>query len=260
MSATVGVVVPAFRPDPERLRTYLTAIRREIDPDVVRVEFDLRPGEEPPSLPGWVDFRVVHGRRGKGGAITDGFEAMETTLLAFADADGATTAESLADVIRPVRAGQTDLAVGSRRHPDAVVRGHQTFARRLLGDAFAWIARRLLGASLHDYQCGAKAITSEAWTAVADHLYEPGFAWDIELVAVAAALEWQITEVPVTWEDQPGSTVDPVEDTIDMGRGLLAARHRARLLRDDRFHRLLANEENTALIDRSEPDHGRDPQ
>lgn len=262
MSATVGVVVPAYRPDPQRLRTYLDSLRRAVDPAVVRVELDVPVGASAPQLPDWVSSRVVRGRRGKGGAITDGFEALDTDVLAFADADGATAADSLAAVIQPVRAGETPMAVGSRRHPDAVVRSHQTFARRFLGDGFAWIARRLLGAPLYDYQCGAKALTSEAWTTIAQHLYEPGFAWDIELIAVAAALEYEIREVPVTWEDQPGSTVDPVSDTLDMGRGLFVARHRARLLRDDRFHRLLAGEGDTALVDQPEPepDHGSEPQ
>jgi glycosyltransferase involved in cell wall biosynthesis len=251
MSTTVGVVVPAYHPDPERLEAYLRDLRAAVEPDQLRVELDApEPGGADVDLPDWVDCRIVRRRRGKGGAITDGFEALSTDVLAFADADGATPADSLADVIEPVREGRAGLSVGSRRHPDAEVQSHQTFARRFLGDGFAWIARRLLDAPLYDYQCGAKAITATAWEDVRPHLYEPGFAWDIELVAVTAALEYRVREVPVVWEDQPGSTVSPISDTLDMGRGLLVARHRARLLRDDRLHNLLANDENTALVDR----------
>lgn len=263
MQPTVGVVVPAYHPDPGRLRTYLHAIRETIDPDELRVELDLPDGvgstdaehaesavPVPFDLPDDVECGVVRRRRGKGAAVTAGFEALSTDVYAFADADGATPAPSLADVIAPVRGGDADLAAGSRRHPDSVVRSHQTFARRFLGDGFAWIARRLLDAELYDYQCGAKAITAAAWERARDHLYEPGFAWDIELVAVAAALDYRIAEVPVAWEDQPGSTVSPVSDTLDMGRGLLVARHRARLIRDDRLHRLIDREEGVALIDR----------
>ncbi|PSQ05884.1 dolichol-P-glucose transferase [Halobacteriales archaeon QS_6_71_20] len=257
MQPTVGVVVPAYRPDPGRLRAYLRALRETVDPDELRVELD-RPGEargsatEPaaPELPEGVDCNVVRRRRGKGAAVTAGFEALSTDVYAFADADGATPARSLADVLAPVVDDGADLATGSRRHPDADVRSHQTFARRFLGDGFAWAARRLLDAELYDYQCGAKALSAEAWAGVRDHLYEPGFAWDIELVAVAGALGYRIAEVPVTWKDQPGSTVSPVGDTLDMGRGLLVARHRARLIRDDRLHRLLDREEAVALVNR----------
>ncbi|MFC7097519.1 glycosyltransferase [Halobaculum marinum] len=258
MQPTVGVVVPAYHPDPGRLRTYLRSLQRTLDPDELRVELDA-PGvaadatDDPAglALPDGVDCRVVRRRRGKGAAITAGFEALSTDVYAFADADGATPAESVAAVIDPVVDGEVDLAAGSRRHPAADVRSHQTFARRFLGDGFAWIARRLLDAKLYDYQCGAKALTAEAWAGARDHLYEPGFAWDIELVAVAAALDYRIAEVPVTWEDQPGSTVSPVTDALDMGRGLLVARHRARLIRNDRLHRLLDREDGVALVDRS---------
>ncbi|WP_435063578.1 glycosyltransferase [Halobaculum sp. EA56] len=259
MQPTVGVVVPAYDPDPGRLRSYLRALRGTIDPAEIRVELDAPPGAAgAPTdrgslrLPEGVDLRVVRRRRGKGAAVTAGFEALSTDVYAFADADGATPADSLADVIAPVIADEADLAAGSRRHPDADVRSHQTFARRFLGDGFAWIARRLLDAELYDYQCGAKALSADAWARVRDHLYEPGFAWDIELVAVAAALDCRIAEVPVTWEDQPGSTVSPIGDAIDMGRGLLVARHRARLIRDDRLHRLFDREDGVALVDRGD--------
>ena len=249
MSTSVGVVVPAYRPDPDRLRSYLRALRDTVAPASVRVELDAPATADTPSLPDWVDRNVVHRRRGKGGAITDGFEALSTDVLAFADADGATPAASLADVIAPV-ADHGGLAVGSRRHPAATVRSHQTLARRFLGDGFAWAARRLLDARLYDYQCGAKATTAPVWEAVRPHLYEPGFAWDIELVAVTAALDYPVREVPVVWEDQPGSTVSPVADGLAMARGLLVARHRARLLQNDRIHRLFDGGDDEALVDR----------
>ena len=191
-------------------------------------------------------------RRGKGAAVTAGFEALETDVLAFADADGSTPPGELARVVAAVTDGDADLAVGSRRHPEAEITSHQTLARRFLGDGFAWLARRLLDADLYDYQCGAKAIRRPAWTAVREHLYEPGFAWDVELVAMAGALELAIAEVPITWEDMPGSTVSPVRDSVRLGRALLVSRHRAKQIRNSRVHNAIAatREDPTALIDK----------
>jgi len=254
MTGSVGVVLPAYRPVVERLRTYVFALEDALSPAAMRIELDAaRPGvrEELADLPATVN--AVDRRRGKGAAITDGFEALDTDVLAFADADGATPADSIAAVVDAVRDGGAALAVGSRRHPDSVVRSHQTFARRRLGDAFAWGARRLLDAQLYDYQCGAKAITRAAWTDVRDHLYEPGFAWDIELVAMTAALDHRIVEVPVEWEDRPESTVSPMGTSLELGTALFAARHRAKLLRDDPLHSAIANRRSrsTALVDRS---------
>jgi hypothetical protein len=271
MQRAVGVVVPAFRPDVERLSTYVDALRERLDPVVVRVELDdPRPGvaEAVRALPADVSVSVADARRGKGAAVTAGFEAIargspDVDVLAFADADGSTPAGSLAEVVAAVD-DEAVLAVGSRRHPDADVRSHQTVARRRLGDGFAWLARRLLAVELTDYQCGAKAVDVAAWREVREHLYEPGFAWDIELVAVTGALGYEVRERPVVWEDRPGSTVSPVSTTLDMARGLVAARHRAALVRRDPLHRLLDAPRDTppALVERdpdADPDREHGP-
>ena len=255
MTDTVGVVFPAYRPDVDVLREYVAAIRDEIDPETLRVEVDAADDktlEALAALP--VEVNTVPYRRGKGAAITEGFEALDTDVLAFADADGSTPAASMADVIRPVREGTVDLAVGSRRHPRSVVASHQTRARRFMGDGFAWLARRLLEVPLSDYQCGAKAISAEGWAAVREHLYEPGFAWDVELVAVAGALDLSVGEVPIEWHDRPGSTVSPVADAVRLARALLRSRHRAKRLRDDRLHRAVAaaRDDPTALVERGD--------
>ncbi|MFB6297926.1 MAG: glycosyltransferase [Salinirussus sp.] len=252
MTTSVGLVIPAYRPDVDRLGTYLRALRDALDPATVRIELDAPDPAVPGALadlPATVD--TVPYRRGKGAAVTDGFEALDTDVLAFADADGATPAGSVADVVAAVRDGTADLAVGSRRHPGATVHGHQTLARRYLGDGFAWLARRLLAVDLFDYQCGAKALTADGWETVRHHLYEPGFAWDVELIAVAGALELSVAEIPVEWNDRPGSTVSPLRTPLRMGRVLLAARHRAKRLRNSPVHEALAarREESPALVD-----------
>jgi len=255
MSLAVGVVVPAFRPDVERLTTYVRAIDETLAPETIRIELDDprdRVAAALGDLPATV--HVSPYRRGKGAAVTAGFEALDTDVLAFADADGSTPPTEFRDVVTAVTGGDADLAVGSRRHPDAEITSHQTLARRFLGDGFAWLARRLLDADLYDYQCGAKAITRPAWEQVREHLYEPGFAWDVELVAMAGALDLDIAEVPITWEDMPGSTVSPVGTSIALGRALLTARHRAKQIRNSRVHNAIAatHEQPTALVDRDD--------
>jgi len=229
----LGVVVPAFRPDVERLASYLRRLDSTLDPAVIRVELDdategTRRALAALDLPS-VETNAVEGRRGKGAAVTAGFEALSTDVLAFVDADGATPAAELSTVVDAL--DPADLAAGSRRHPDATVKGHRTFVRRSLGDGFAWLARRSLEPQLYDYQCGCKALTDEAWGRIRSHLREPGFAWDLELLAVADALGLEVREVPITWEDRPGSTVAPVATTLSMLRALASTRRRARRLR-----------------------------
>lgn len=255
MSRTVGVVVPAYRPDVDLLKRYLGALERELEPETIRVELDAATAETVSALeetPATVN--AVDDRRGKGAAITAGFEALDTDVLAFADADGSTPAESIGSVIEAVLSGAADLAVGSRRHPEADVRSHQTVLRHHLGDVFAWLARRFLSVELRDYQCGAKAMTRETWLAIRADLTEPGFAFDIEVVGLADARGGTVREVPVIWEDHPESTVRTSSAVPELLRALLSVRKRTRELAESgttpqpRPHR----SDDTPLIERDQ--------
>lgn len=253
-SSTLGLVIPAYQPDVDRLSGYVYELRDQLSPDEIRIELDSPSdgvADAASSLPATVN--VVPCRRGKGAAITAGFEALSTDVLAFVDADGATPAASVIDVVDPALDGAVEVAVGSRRHPDALVRHDQRLLRRLLGDTFQWMARRLLPVELYDYQCGTKAITARAWRTLRDHIHERGFAWDIELLAVAWAHGAEIREVPVTWRDRPGSTVDPIRNGARMFRSLLAARHLANVIRQRRVNlaleRLLSVSDRRSIAD-----------
>ena len=220
--STLGLVVPAYRPDLDVLSPYLEQVAETLDPARLRVELDA-PGEGTrqrlAATPATV--AVSPRRRGKGAAITDGFDALDTDVLAFADADAATPVPEFGRIVEAVLSGGTSLAVGSRRHPDATVETGQSLLRGVMGDGFAWFARRLLDVSLYDYQCGAKALTAGAWRQLREELTEEGFAWDVELLAFASAHSLTVQEVPITWHDHPDSTVPPMRAAVEMGTALL---------------------------------------
>ena len=249
----VGIVIPAYRPDVGQLCAYIVSLESALDPAVIRVELDAPTDRETVRRIEATGATVNESpsRRGKGRAITAGFEALPADLSAycFLDADGSTPPMSAAKVIRAVQVGHASLAVGSRRHPDATVTTHQTVLRRFLGDAFASIARLLLPISLHDYQCGAKAITPAGWDRVRSLLYEDGFGWDLELVAMAAAAGLKIEEVPIEWEDRPGSSVDLRTTVPDLLRTVIVVRHRAKAIRGNRLHSRLFPPRSPALVE-----------
>ncbi|WP_424014143.1 glycosyltransferase [Halorubrum xinjiangense] len=238
MPASVGIVIPAYRADPETVNNFTTLLHETIG-GTVHVEFDAPTQETLDRLSEPDSINTCSGRRGKGRAITEGFEFLSTDILAFADADAATPAASVADVVESVRSRQTDLAIGSRRHPDANIEAHQTHLRRSMGDVFAWTARHLLPTSAYDYQCGAKGLTAEAWQQLRPHLYESGFAWDLELIAMAGAKGLRIEEIPVTWRDDPESTVDPFSAAVNMASALVSIRHRVKAMDGHPIHTTL---------------------
>lgn len=226
---TVGIVVPAYRPDVEVLSAYLERLDAVIDPAVVRVELDTPRDGVRARLSGTpATVAVSTQRRGKGAAITAGFDALETDVLSFADADGSTPPAEFRGILEAITVGNADVAAGSRRHPDATVETSQSVAREVMGDAFASMARLLLDVSLYDYQCGAKAITAEGWERIRADIGEEGFAWDIEFLAFADACGLHVREVPITWHDHPDSTVQPAHAAVELATALLRTRYRAR--------------------------------
>lgn len=252
MSSTpsLGIVIPAYHPDCSQLVTYIQSLQRGLKPAEIRVELDDPLAKNVPQeiSDTGATVRVSTTRRGKGAAITDGFEALDTDILLFLDADGATPVTSAASIIRPVQDGVVDIAIGSRRHPASTVTAHQTIIRRRLGDCFAQLARKALDTEIYDFQCGAKALSDHAWDRVRGHLYESGFTWDLELLAIGSSLGLTITEIPIIWEDQPGSTVDPIDAIVEFTEALIAVRHRAKIIEGNRIHSLLPRSRSQALV------------
>lgn len=149
-------------------------------------------------------------RRGKGAAVARGVLESRARWVGFCDADLATPASAITDAVALLAAG-ADVVVGSRRVAGAELTVRQPVLRRIGGAGFRWLTRDLAG-SITDTQCGFKFFDGE----VARHLFSActvqGFAFDLEVVARTHRSGLQIVEMPVSWQDQPGSTFHLVRD------------------------------------------------
>lgn len=226
---SIGVVIPAYKPDAPVLREYIEEISEAIEPETIRVEIDCPESETVSRIEkaeAEIEISSSSNRRGKGKAVMDGFNDLSSDILVYADADGSVPASSLIEVIESIQNGSADASIGSRRHPSSDIVKHQTIIRRLLGNCFARAARRMLSVQCQDYQCGAKAVHAEAWSSIGEHCSKTGFAWDIEFLSLAESLDYEISEVPVEWDDHPESTVSTVSTSIELGKALLDLRRR----------------------------------
>lgn len=223
---TLGIVIPAYDPDPARLDRYAGGLLRELGPERLRIELDAADESVAAALdrPG-VEVHAVDRRRGKGGAITDGFEALDTDVVAFVDADGATRIGSVRSIVEAVGDG-ADVAVGSRRHEEAEVTGRSRY-REALGVGLSVLARGVLDVRLGDYQCGAKAFRRSAWEAVRSDLQQEGFAWDLEVLALAGDHGLDVQEVPVRWHDEGDSSVDVLSAVREFSEALVSIQRRS---------------------------------
>lgn len=214
-----GIVLPAYHPDWQELLSYIERLQEEVDPDRIILELD---EDEARELPSNVEVFQSERRRGKGAAISHGFDRLDTDKRLFADADGSVPPEAIERLLD----SEADLVLGSRRHPESEIMSSQTPGRKLLGDIFSMFAESLLNLEIQDYQCGAKAVTAELWQDIGPRMASKDFSWDLELISRAYSQGYSVQEVPVTWEDREGSTV-PISSTIlEMTAELFRARRR----------------------------------
>lgn len=143
-------------------------------------------------------------RQGKGAAVRRGILASRARWVGFCDADLATPPEALDDVLVRLRAGD-DVVIGSRRCAGARVEVGQPLARRLGSLGFRALTRSITRVA--DSQCGFKFFTADAAREIFSRSSVDGFTFDVELLGLARRLGHAVTEVPVDWSDQAGSSL-----------------------------------------------------
>jgi glycosyltransferase involved in cell wall biosynthesis len=142
---------------------------------------------------------------GKGAAVRRGILTSRARYVGYMDADLATPIETL-DVVVPLLENGCQAVIGSRHIDGAVLAARQSFIRSAGGMAFRLMVNQMVR-GVRDTQCGFKFFAGDLARSVAGRLSIDGFAFDIELLAAIARQGVSITEVPVIWSNQKGSTL-----------------------------------------------------
>jgi dolichyl-phosphate beta-glucosyltransferase len=168
--------------------------------------------------PGPVTLRVLHNgvNRGKGYSIKHGVLLCEGDYVLVSDADFSTPIEEMPRLLEPVAVGACDLAIGSRGLDATRVEVRQPFWREGMGRIFNRIVRLLTGLPFRDTQCGFKVMRREAVARLFRTARIERFAWDVEILYLAAKAGLRVREMPVVWRNAPGSKVHPVRDSLNM--------------------------------------------
>lgn len=178
------------------------------------------------------NVRALHeNMRGKGQAIRRGVQESRGQYLFLCDADLSMPIEELAKFLPP---GLTDfdIAIASREAPGAV-RHNEPYYRHLTGRVFNTLIRLLVLPGLQDTQCGFKCFRSEVAREVFRYQTLSGWAFDVEILAIARQRGYRIVEIPIHWYYIPGSKVSILRDSWRMFLDLLIIRQNMRSGRYD---------------------------
>lgn len=148
------------------------------------------------------------GKIGKGGALIEGLKlAPLADLVAYVDADGATSPAALLDLVAKCQPGQTDCVVASRWLPGAKINHAQPGKRQFASRLFHLFVEGFFWMGIRDTQCGAKVMTRRAIETVHPKLRLADLAFDVNLLYSLQRAGFTVKEVPTEWTDKTGSKV-----------------------------------------------------
>ncbi|KAI1719352.1 glycosyl transferase family 2 domain-containing protein [Ditylenchus destructor] len=173
---------------------------------------------------------------GKGGAVRNGVLCSRGQLVLFADADGATTFSEFGKLERELRTlcngSQSQLSepidwthpgmvVGSRAHLEKDSISSRSIFRTILMVGFHVAVYIFAVRTVRDTQCGFKLFSRSAAAKLFPRIHIEKWAFDVELLYLAEALNFSISEVAVQWTEIDGSKVTPLIAAVQMGRDIV---------------------------------------
>jgi dolichyl-phosphate beta-glucosyltransferase len=136
--------------------------------------------------------------------------------------------EQLPKLLAPIIACKAEISIGSRYAPGAKTDQKQPFYRVLWSRLANRLIQRSLVPGVRDTQCGFKAFTAQAARDLFRSARIDGWAFDLEVLALARRRGFSIREVGVEWTDDRRSRVNPVKDMIRVVREALTIRKNLR--------------------------------
>jgi dolichyl-phosphate beta-glucosyltransferase len=164
--------------------------------------------------------------KGKGQAVKRGMLAARGEYCLIFDADLAMPVKEIPKFIPPMLTN-CDIAIASREVREAK-RYDEPLYRHLIGRGFNFLVRVLVLPDLQDTQCGYKCFSSRVIKPLFNRQIMTGWAFDVELLAIARQLGFSIKEVPIEWHYGPHSRVRIFVDAPKMFADLLKIRSNLR--------------------------------
>jgi dolichyl-phosphate beta-glucosyltransferase len=166
--------------------------------------------------------------RGKGAAVRLGMLEARGQIRVMSDADGSMPPEQLPRLLAPILACTADVSIGSRYAAGARSNVKQPWYRVAWSRLANLVIQRSLVPGVRDTQCGFKAFTAEAARALFGVGRIDGWAFDLEILALARRTGFAIAEVGVEWTDDRRSRVNPVKDMWKVMREAITIRKNLR--------------------------------
>lgn len=144
-------------------------------------------------------------QKGRGRAVKYVWKKSTADIVAYMDVDLSTDLKHFPPLVESLLRGY-DIAIGSRNSRGSRVYGRKLM-RTLTSKSYMVLIKLFFWVSFSDAQCGFKAARREVIQALIPLVQDNEWFFDTELLILAEKMGYRIYEEPVTWIDNPGSTV-----------------------------------------------------
>lgn len=147
-----------------------------------------------------VQILDLGGRLGKGRTVARGMEAAKGRYKIFTDADLATPAHHIPEMLELLEA-DNEMVIGVRNLKVM----HDTALRRISSKLSNAVIQFLAAPGIKDTQCGFKGFSAEAADRIFSQQRIAGWGFDIELIAMARKFKYRVGILPIDdWSDPKG--------------------------------------------------------
>lgn len=157
--------------------------------------------------------------KGRGRAVKQAWTNGTFDILAYMDVDLSTDLKHFPSLVRSITRGY-DLAIGTRNAQGSRVLKREAL-RTITSKGYMMLIKFFFWVHFSDAQCGFKAVSRRVVEDVLPFIKDDEWFFDTELLLFAEKAGFRIYEEPVTWIDNPGSTVRVIKTAQGDLEGLL---------------------------------------
>ena len=159
--------------------------------------------------------------KGRGRALRASWLNSTADFVSYMDVDLSTDLTHVPELIAALESG-FHIAIGNRlNRKSEVTRG---FKREIISRCYNALIKGLFFTSFSDAQCGFKALNRRTAATIVPHVVNNNWFFDTELLILAAKRGYKIKSLPVTWIDDPESSVNITSTAKEDLKGLFRLR------------------------------------
>lgn len=226
MGPTIAVLIPCFNEE-KTVAEVVKDFSKELPYANVYVYDNCSTDQTAQNAMGAGAIVVNEYGKGKGHVVRAMFRDITADIYIMADGDSTYPAHKVHDLIRPIKDGSADMAVGTRldNHEEGSFRSFHRFGNNLIKS----LINILFGTNLNDILSGYRCFNGKFVKSIP--ILSKGFEVETELTLHALDKSFKIIEIPVSYFKRPQGSVSKLNTYRD---GLLILKTIFTIFRDYR--------------------------